>query len=211
MSKPSTAVLPLIVVSLDVILYRRPLWWSLARMGPWLLMAATATAMTWSIQPAAKLKPWPLWSRPLIAADALAFYLGKLVLPIHLSIDYGRTPLAMLGDPVLYWDWIFPVIVALIVWRLHKPVLTAGAMIFFLGLLPVLGLAPFAYQYFSTVADRYVYLSMLGVAMAAGLFLARFGNWAVWCSTPACSPHSCRCRLCRRGGGKTPIRFTRMR
>lgn len=181
LSKPSTAVLPLIVVSFEVILYRRPLRRSLVWVGPWLLMAATATAITWSIQPAAKLNSWPLWSRPLIAGDALAFYLGKLVLPIHLSFDYGRTPLAMLSDPGLYWNWIFPVIVAAIVWRLRQPVLTAGAMVFFLGLLPVLGLAPFAYQYFSTVADRYVYVSMLGVAMATGLFLARFGNWAVWC------------------------------
>ena len=144
-------------------------------------MAAAATAITWSIQPASRLEPWPLWSRPLIAGDALAFYLGKLCLPINLSFDYGRTPLVMLGDRSLYWNWIIPVIVAVIVWRLRKPILTAAATIFFLGLLPVLGFAPFAYQNFSTVADRYVYVSMLGVAMATGIFLVRFGNWAVRC------------------------------
>jgi Flp pilus assembly protein TadD len=38
--------------------------------------------------------------------------------------------------------------------------------VFVLGLLPVLGLTPFVFQWLSTVADRYVYLSMLGPAMA---------------------------------------------
>ncbi len=133
-----------------------------------------------------RLKPWPLWSRPFIAADALNFYLCKLLLPVHLSFDYGRTPLAMLNDPflhrTLYWSWMFPAIAALFVWRLRRPMPAVAALVFFLGVLPVLGLIPFAYQYYSTVADRYVYLSMLGVAMAAAWVLARFGNRAVWCA-----------------------------
>jgi hypothetical protein len=182
LSKPSEAVLPLMVVSLEVILYRRPLLRSLLYVTPWLLMAAAATAIASSIQPSSRLQPWPLWSRPLIAGDALAFYLGKLVLPIHLSFDYGRTPLIMLSDTALRWTWICPVIVAAIIWRLRQPVLTAGAMIFFLGVLPVLGFVPFVYQTFSTVADRYVYVSMLGVAMVTGFLLARFGNRKLWCA-----------------------------
>jgi len=181
LSKPSAAVLPLIVASFEVILYRRPVGRSLLRVAPWILMAAAATGITWSIQPASKLVPWPVWSRLFMAGDALAFYLCKVILPIRLSFDYGRTPLVMLGDPRLYWNWIFPVVTALMVWRLRRPMLTAAAMVFLLGVLPVLGLAPFAYQSFSTVADRYLYVSMLGVAMAGGMFLARFGNRVIWC------------------------------
>jgi tetratricopeptide (TPR) repeat protein len=40
-------------------------------------------------------------------------------------------------------------------------------MLFVAGLLPVLGLSPFLVQRWSTVADRFVYLSMFGVALAA--------------------------------------------
>src|SRR2546429_5289362 len=34
----------------------------------------------------------PLFMRPLVATDALAFYLFKLIFPLHLAPDYGRTP-----------------------------------------------------------------------------------------------------------------------
>jgi tetratricopeptide (TPR) repeat protein len=44
-------------------------------------------------------------------------------------------------------------------------------MIFLLSVLPVLGLWPFAFQVYSTVADRYVYLAMLGPALAMAWFL----------------------------------------
>ncbi len=187
LSKPSAVVLPLIAVSFDVFLFRRPLRRGLPWIGFWLVMAIAAIAINASIQPfGPKQKPWPIWSRPLIAADALNFYLCKVLVPIHLSFDYGRTPLAMLHDPLLhaelYWTWIFPVILALIAWRLLHPVPAVAALVFFLGLLPVLGLIRFAYQYYSTVADRYVYLPMLGVAMAAAWVLARYGNRVVWCT-----------------------------
>jgi tetratricopeptide (TPR) repeat protein len=42
----------------------------------------------------------------------------------------------------------------------------------------VLGLKAFAYQYFTTVADRYVYLSMLGVALAVGWWMDGHRSWA---------------------------------
>jgi len=45
-------------------------------------------------------------------------------------------------------------------------------------LLPVLGIVPFLYQRASTVADRYVYLSMLGVALAVSLGLRQLLDWS---------------------------------
>ncbi len=45
-----------------------------------------------------------------------------------------------------------------------RPVL-AGSAWFVIALLPVLGLTPFAYQALSTVADRYIYLPIFGVAL----------------------------------------------
>jgi hypothetical protein len=186
LSKPSTVVLPLIAASFDLFLIRRPLRRNAPWLALWLLMAAAITVINATLQPfGPRLKPWPIWTRPILAADALNFYLCKLLIPIHLSFDYGRTPLAMLHHPMLhsqlYWTWIFPAVLALIAWRLLRPLPAVAVLIFFLGLLPILGLIPFAYQYFSTVADRYVYLSMLGVAMAAAWALANRGSRITWC------------------------------
>jgi hypothetical protein len=186
LSKPSAVVLPLIVVSFDKFLFHRPLRGTLRWIALWLLLAFATIAINASIQPfGPEQKPWPLWSRPLIAADALNFYLCKILVPIHLSFDYGRTPLAMLHDPLLrgqlYWTWILPAVFALLAWRLLRPIPALAALVFFLGLLPVLGLIRFAFQYYSTVADRYVYLPMLGVAMAAAWALSRYGNRFLWC------------------------------
>jgi Tfp pilus assembly protein PilF len=44
-----------------------------------------------------------------------------------------------------------------------------------LAVLPVLGLVPFRFQFYSTVADRYFYLAMLGPALALALGLASSG------------------------------------
>jgi len=50
--------------------------------------------------------------------------------------------------------------------RTWIPWLAAAAGVLVAGLLPVLGLVPFAFQAYSTVADRYMYIAMLGPALA---------------------------------------------
>lgn len=47
-------------------------------------------------------------------------------------------------------------------------------LIFVLALLPVLGLVPFDFQSYSTVADHYLYIAMLGIAIAVAALLSRF-------------------------------------
>ena len=54
---------------------------------------------------------------------------------------------------------------------------TAAAGIFVRGLLSTLGFIPFLYQGSSTVADRYIYLPMLGVSLALAMWLAR--HWSL--------------------------------
>ena len=179
LSKPSTVVVPAIVAAIDLIWYRRS-WKDIARWtAPWWAMAIVITVVAAKVQeksipPQARA---PLWAHPLIALDALAFYLRKLALPIGLKFDYGRNPSAVLSDPFLhhplYWSWILPVTLAVILWRTKQKLLIVAGMIFFLAVLPVLGLKTFAFQYYTTVADRYVYLSMLGVALAVGWWMER--------------------------------------
>jgi hypothetical protein len=184
LSKPSAVVLPLIVAALDRILYRRRWKTIVAWTAPWLVPAIAAALIAQRIQSTADIESNPIWARPLIAADALAFYLWKLVVPIQLTFEYGRTPRAVFNDPQfmhpLYWTWIFPVIAGLIVWRLRRPLLSASAWIFVLALLPVLGFAPFVFQYHSTVADRYVYVSMLGIAIVTAVIASKFKARIAW-------------------------------
>lgn len=192
LSKPSTVVLPLIITVIGRLIYRRS-WRELIRWTlPWYVLALAFTIVASKIQhfPSGAVGGY-LWERPLVALDAIAFYLGKLILPIHLTFDYGRNPVSVLNDPdlhhPLYWTWSFPVALAVILWRSKQIMLWTAALIFLLGLLPVLGLTPFAYQYFTTVADRYVYLPMLGIAIAIAWWLNRTDqrNQPLYCRNTA--------------------------
>jgi len=109
-----------------------------------------------------------------VAGDALAFYLGKLAWPLQLGIDYGRTPEWVMNQVWIYVIWLVPAALAALMWRRRKqlPWLLAGGAILLAALLPVLGLIPFNFQQYSTVADRYLYLGLLGPAMALACALA---------------------------------------
>ena len=117
----------------------------------------------------------PLWQRPFIAGDALAFYFAKMLLPLRLGIDYGRSPLFVLDHAWGYLTWLVPVGLGLLLWLLRRryPMLCLAAALFVAGLLPALGLVPFLFQDFSTVTDRYLYLSLLGPALALAWALSR--------------------------------------
>jgi Flp pilus assembly protein TadD len=52
----------------------------------------------------------------------------------------------------------------------------AGAIVFVLGLLPILGLVPFDFQIYSTVADHYLYLPMLGIAIIIAFAVSRWSQ-----------------------------------
>jgi protein O-mannosyl-transferase len=181
-AKPSTVVLPLIVASFDFILFRRSLKEIAKWLWPWLVMAALITWLAVQIQHLPAIFATPKWTRPLVAMDSLAFYIYKIALPLYLSFDYGRTPAALMGEPSLhhpmYWTWIVPLTVVIIIWRIRKPEVTVAALVFFFSVLPVLGLTPFTFQYYSTVADRFVYFGMLGVAIIVALALSKYPNRA---------------------------------
>ena len=49
-----------------------------------------------------------------------------------------------------------------------------------LALLPVLGFVPFDFQYFSTPADRYMYLPMFGIAFLTAGFMMRVRGMIPW-------------------------------
>lgn len=174
LAKPSTVALPVIAFALDRWLIKQPLKNSLLALGPWLILCIPIAIITKHMQPPFFMEfVAPLWIRPLIAGDAITFYLSKLIFPLHLAPDYSRTPENIIDSSWIYVSWLGPICLLLLMpkkpgwWK-------ASIIIFMAGLLPVLGFVPFFFQAFSTVADRYLYLAMLGPALATAYFLSHY-------------------------------------
>jgi tetratricopeptide (TPR) repeat protein len=53
-------------------------------------------------------------------------------------------------------------------YRHPRPITWLGILMFTTFLLPTLGIVPFGYQGYSTVADRYAYLALIGVGLVIG-------------------------------------------
>jgi Tfp pilus assembly protein PilF len=187
LAKPTAVIVPVVAWLLDV--WGWPQTWRHRR---WALLAWLGLAMMWGwfttqVQPpAAGAFIPPVWSRLLIAGDAVAFYLSKLALPLWLGPDYGRSPAVLLSQ---WWIWLTglaPWGLAVWLWyqRTRRPWLVVTAGVLVAGLLPVLGLVPFSFQVYSTVADRYMYIAMLGpaLALAWGLTLVNRRWIAVSCA-----------------------------
>ena len=180
-SKPGSVVTPALALLCGAWLLRsrsrswKPLLW----LVPWFLIAAAEVVMTSHSQPAAELARSlvPTWARPLVAGDAIAFYLGKIFWPLEpwgLCADYGRSPNSLFESGILFWSWLIPLGVAaglFLVRRLRIYLIPCALLA--IGALPTLGLIPFNFQVVSTVSDRYLYLAMLGPSVALALILCR--------------------------------------
>jgi tetratricopeptide (TPR) repeat protein len=117
-----------------------------------------------------------MWLRPVVALDSLTFYLATVLLPLNLIPDYGRTTAALVASGALVYSWIPAValLAAAGIARTKAPLVTVAVAFFVVPLLPVLGLVPFDFQYFSNVADHYLYLAMVGPAIGLALAYRRF-------------------------------------
>ena len=177
-SKPGSVVTPALALLCGGSLLHsrgRPLG-RLLWLLPWFLIALLEVVMTSRSQPAAELARSlvPVWARPLVALDSLGFYLGKLVWPFSLSGDYGRSPNSLFDSGTLYWSFLIPVAAALILLSLRSlRVYFLPYLLLVVGALPTLGLIPFNFQVVSTVSDRYLYLAMLGPALAVAILISR--------------------------------------
>jgi len=183
LTMPSAVVLPLLAGIIGILPQARP-W---RRVGlellPWLLVVVPVVLVTKASQPDRLQEFLPsVGQRFLVAGDALTFYLGKLVLPVGLGPDYGRTPEIALGQGSwVYVTGLSPyVLAAFLVWRCRNVWVWASAGIFVVTLAPVLGFLSFAYQDMSTVADRYCYLAMVGPALLSAWLLSRWPGWGGW-------------------------------
>jgi tetratricopeptide (TPR) repeat protein len=177
LSKPSTVVLPLVLLLLA--------WWQRGRCRradfiralPFLGLAAAMSVLTVAEQHRQVTlvpKDWSLTltQRFLLAGKALWFYAAKVLWPGNLVFVYPRWELNA-DSPATLLPLLAAIAVAVALWQLRRRQ-WARASLFGLGyfavaLLPVLGFFDIFYFRYSFVADHFQYLACLGVvALVAG-------------------------------------------
>jgi hypothetical protein len=175
LSKPSAVVLPLVVGTIAYLLLNRKLGALLLELLPWVILSLPqilVSRQAQSVAPKHLFLP-SLGERFLVAGDAITFYLSKFILPMGLTVDYGRTPQFVLGEWWIYFTGIIPyVLAALVMWKMRHRWLLAVSLIFVISLTPVLGFVTFDFQYMSTVANRYLYLAIFGPVIGISHWLA---------------------------------------
>lgn len=174
LSKPTALVIPAMLLVIDLFIARRPVATVFSRLVPFIILAVACAAYARYIQPPIDIGvKLSLLDRLLVPAHSLAFYLFKLIWPARLAFDYGLNWDAVRGSRALYIAWIFPLTIAMAAWFLRKrfPLLGIGLLLAIIPIGPVSGVTLFDYSYYSITADHYLYLPMLGVAMAVAALL----------------------------------------
>lgn len=178
LSKPSMVVLPIFAFIFSIYFYQEKISVIIKRLLSWILITIFPVVMIMlpDREIIGKVINSPLWSRPFIWMDAINFYFSKIIFPLNLSPSYHRIPQIVLGKWQTYFLWIIPVIIASILWKIKKKhsLLGISFLLFIIGFLPVSGLILFVFQDYSTVADRYLYLSMFGVSLAFSYLFSFF-------------------------------------
>ena len=187
--KPSAIVLPLVALVLDRTVLQTSWRRALIQAASWAVLTLPFAVVTRSLQAASSAGESPWWQRPFVAGDALAFYLFKTFVPLDLCVDYGRTPSRVMSHAWGYVAGAVPLVVLGLCYanRRRRPISWLGALLCVTFLLPTLGLVPFSFQAYSTVADRYAYLALVGVGLVAADVaeqlrsngIARRGVWVV--------------------------------
>ena len=194
LSKTSTVMLPGVLLACTWWQRGRLTWRDLGRTGPYFAVALAFGVMSVWYQAhgailGATVQTESIWGRLAGAGMGLWFYLGKALLPVHLSMIYPRwtihaaTPTAYL--PLLLWSgllglcWWFRQS-----WGRHA---LFGLGCFTLNLLPVLGFVDMYFLALSRVSDHFVYLPLTAIMAMAGAGLCllagdhgpRAAQWAV--------------------------------
>jgi tetratricopeptide (TPR) repeat protein len=174
LGKPMAVVLPVLLLLLDVWPLRRWAGRDVRRSAGLfveklpLLALALATGL-WTIQAQRQagavrdLDDIPLPARLANAVCATAEYLGMLVWPVNLAVFYPHP-----GWRPVWQVLLAAAVLAVISWaswrrRKHEPALLVGWLWFLVTLAPMIGVIQVGNQ---SLADRYLYLAMLGPLMA---------------------------------------------
>jgi protein O-mannosyl-transferase len=183
LTKPTAITTPLVIVCIEIFIRRKHVWDLVLPLGFWLFLGLPIAQISRLAVPSVASFKQAMWPRVLVAFDGVAFYSWKLVWPARFMPDYGRSPPWVMGHPWVWLGCLVPlaILIAAIIYRRRIGWIAGGIGVFVAGLLPTLGIAPFGFQHYSTVADRYAYPAMLGPAIIVAFMLGRFAmkRWLV--------------------------------
>ena len=171
-AKPMIVTFPLVLMLLDYWPLRRKI--AIAEKIPLLIMSAIWCWITVKAQAGGgvmiDLQKLPLSERLANVAVSYTRYLGKTVWPTRLSVFYPH-PLAW---PILdeaASTALIATISGICIWTARRrPYLIVGWLIFLGMLVPTIGLVQVGYQ---SIADRYMYLPLIGLAVMAAWSLPK--------------------------------------
>lgn len=173
LTSPAFVVTPILVLIIERLVPRResfvivrrsrwPLWL-------WGMMALPFIVVAWRTQSMLQVtNHFSFWTRPLLAGDALSFYLSKVFVPLLVGPDYGRSPSVVLSQWWGYATWIFPTVIVFVLMYLRGRNglwYSAAAFVAIVAVSPYLGFVYMQAHQASMVSDRYMYLAMLGPAL----------------------------------------------
>ncbi len=138
-----------------------------------LVLSGMVAAWTLTSQPAVWIANVNFLSdRIYIAMDTLVFSVRQWFFPLGLTLDYGRTPDWVVHQKISYWLPPAILVISIPVLATLLPRAFAAALVFAaVFILPVSGIQPFMQQIYSTFADRYQYLPIVGVAFCVAFLV----------------------------------------
>lgn len=172
LSNPKTIAIPLMAGGIMFFIYKRPrfvhgaktliLW--LCGSIPLIMLQQTTVSFTHF-----RNGPLDLKQKILIYLDSLSFYFGKVLMPFHLGVDYGRTAEWVLTQTsvhttaILFFIFLLGLTLFLrwnkIAWAL------ACESIILTSLIPIYLFERLQFQPSSMVADHDLYLTMIGIGL----------------------------------------------
>ena len=176
LSKPSIVVILFFAPVLEFHIYRSTLKNLILRALPYLLPVIVIVLITLSAQGNNDVNhPYPLWIRPFVFSDNLLFYLKKIFIPINYTVTYARTTDYLSAHSWFYLTILLVFVMLVLFWKYHKKLelILIGMMLFTFGFFTVSGLLAFDFQLWSNVADRYIYISMFGMAIIVSATLVK--------------------------------------
>ncbi len=172
--KPSAVNLVLFVFLTNHFHYQFKFGENIRRTLPFAVIALTIVFITHKFQSTYDTQFYEsviaFWQRPFAWLDSIVFYLVKIIYPYHLGASYTLSPKFISAQ----W-WFYPLaLVALVPLALGvllgfkrktQPVIVFALALFVAGFFTTSGFVNFSFQRYSLVADRYLYVAMIGIAL----------------------------------------------
>lgn len=176
-AKEQAVLLPVCLLLMDYVYNRdfkdRMLWYEKLPFFVLSLLFGLATIQSQGIDVAENNNFYPFQQRIVLAFYTISEYFSKCVLPINLSYLYPFP--FQVGEPTPWWLWIYMIAIPIIGICFFKKIpkwLVFGILFFVIHILLVVNI--FSLARFSIVADRYAYVSTIGLSFILGYAFVYF-------------------------------------